>query len=230
MNIANYEQRLALSAHRRRIQITRSPLGVRAQQIRPHYSFLKTGLAIMVYFALFAFFFQSSQAEFEANSLGMLSKPEAVANTKSKDAVATKPLAQSKSAPKPAESTNATANQGGLPPFNTEDESAPSTRQQFTASGYAYGHCTYYVARKRPLPQNWGNARDWLKRAQAAGYTTGVNPRPGAIAQTPQGIWGHVAYVERVEGAKVYISEYNYVGWNRLSYRWADASDFKYIY
>ncbi len=107
---------------------------------------------------------------------------------------------------------------------------APNDGVQYTHGHYAYGQCTYYVAFRRPVPANWGNARDWLLRSQAAGYLTGNIPVVGAIAQTTAGRYGHVAFVEAVDGDQVHIAEMNYVGWNKVSHRWVKASAFHYIY
>lgn len=107
---------------------------------------------------------------------------------------------------------------------------APNDGVQYTKGHYAYGQCTYYVASRRPVPPNWGNARDWLSRAKAAGYLTGDIPVVGAIAQTTAGRYGHVAYVEAVDGDQVHVAEMNYVGWNKVSHRWVKASAFHYIY
>ncbi|MDQ5944143.1 MAG: hypothetical protein QG658_209 [Patescibacteria group bacterium] len=238
MNVATYEQRATLSAHRKRERVVRSPLGRKISAYRPHAKHLQAALMILFYFAAFGFFFQTSRAEFEEKSLGYLEANQQTRKTSSTAEATTKPNKKSEAtaqtlfentapSPEPTEEQKASA---GLPPYNTEDESAPSIAEQFTSRGYAFGHCTYYVAKRRPIPQNWGNARDWLGRAKAAGFVTGVNARPGAIAQTTTGRWGHVAYVEKAEAGKVYVSEYNYVGWNRLSYRWANESEFKYIY
>ncbi len=99
------------------------------------------------------------------------------------------------------------------------------------ANGYSYGYCTWYVANRRAVPSNWGNASSWLYSAQAAGYAVGTAPRPGAVA------WeygNHVAFVESVGNGTVTISEMNFWGngggWGRVSYRTTDASHFKYIY
>lgn len=102
-------------------------------------------------------------------------------------------------------------------------------------NGYAFGHCTYYVAGKRAVPSGWGNARTWYVNAQRAGYHVDTKPLPGAIAWTPLGYFGHVAYVEQVSGTQVLVSEMNYYGtrgggWNRISQRWVPVSEFKYIY
>lgn len=100
------------------------------------------------------------------------------------------------------------------------------------ANGYAYGYCTYYVATRRGVPSSWGNANAWYYNAQASGYSVGYAPRPGAIAQTSGGWggYGHVAYVESVNGDMVTVSEMNYAGWNRTTSRTVPASSFRYIY
>jgi hypothetical protein len=97
-------------------------------------------------------------------------------------------------------------------------------------NGYAYGHCTYYVASRRPVPPGWGNARNWYWAAQKSGYRVGLEPQVGAIAWTPNGWFGHVALVEKIENGKILVAEMNYAGWNRISRRWVAPSAFKYIY
>ncbi len=98
-------------------------------------------------------------------------------------------------------------------------------------NGYDFGYCTWYVAGRRAVPGSWGNANTWYWNARAAGYATGRTPRAGAIAWTSAGYYGHVAYVESVSGSQVLVSEMNYNGnWDRVTYRWAPASSFLYIY
>lgn len=109
-----------------------------------------------------------------------------------------------------------------------------STPVRFVGGGpnsYAYGYCTYYVASRRSVPSYWGNASSWYYNAQSDGYGVGSVPRPGAIAWTGAGYYGHVAYVESVSGGMVTVSEMNYNGnWNRVTYRTVSASSFRYIY
>lgn len=125
---------------------------------------------------------------------------------------------------------------------------APSTQQQSTtavaqaaatssapaaANGYSYGYGTYYVATRRAVPPNWGNAKTWYANAQAAGYNVGTTPQPGAIAWTGTGAYGQVAIVEAVSanGAEVTISEMNGKGgWSRVTTRTTSARSFRYIY
>ncbi len=98
-------------------------------------------------------------------------------------------------------------------------------------NSYAYGNCTFYVANRRTIPGNWGNARTWLRNAQRAGYATGNIPQVGAIAWTGAGYLGHVAMVEEVSGSQVKIAEMNGIaGFNRVGYRWVPTSAFLYIY
>lgn len=106
------------------------------------------------------------------------------------------------------------------------------TNYAYGGGGYAYGYCTAYVASRRAIPGHWGDARNWYYNAQASGFSVGRAPVPGAIAWTPHGWYGHVAYVEQVSGSQVLVSEMNYGGnWNRVSSRWVSAWEFPgYIY
>jgi surface antigen len=99
-------------------------------------------------------------------------------------------------------------------------------------NGYARGQCTWYVAGRRQVPGNWGNAASWYYHAIASGWSVGTTPAVAAIAWTPAGYYGHVALVEQVstDGKQVYISEMNYRGVGIKSYRWVAANAFKYIY
>ncbi len=102
-----------------------------------------------------------------------------------------------------------------------------------SGNGYAFGYCTWYVASRRSVPSNWGNAVSWYYMAQASGWAVGSVPVPGAIGWDSWNSWGagHVTYVEQVSGNQVLISEMNGVaGWDRVGYRWAPISEFRYIY
>jgi len=97
---------------------------------------------------------------------------------------------------------------------------------------YARGQCTWYVAGRRPIPSNWGNANSWYTRAKTAGWGIGTTPAIAAIAWTAAGPYGHVALVEDVDAqsGQVLISEMNYRGLYQFDKRWVAATDFKYIY
>lgn len=74
---------------------------------------------------------------------------------------------------------------------------------------FPWGQCTWYVAQKRYIPWN-GNAKTWLQKAIAYGFATGIEPSIGAIMVTKENsYYGHVAYVEAVDGNFVTISEMN---------------------
>ena len=99
-------------------------------------------------------------------------------------------------------------------------------------NSYANGQCTWYVAGRRQIPANWGNAVSWYFHAASSGWSIGTLPAVAAIAWTPAGRYGHVALVEQVsaDGSQVYVSEMNYRGVGVKSFRWVRSTQFKYIY
>jgi surface antigen len=133
-------------------------------------------------------------------------------------------------APKPA-APAARSLVAGASTVKSQGTAPQLTRFAFSGNGYSYGYCTYYVASRRAVPSNWGNANAWYYNAQASGFSVGSVPVAGAIAWTGAGYYGHVAFVESVNGNSVVVSEMNYNGgWNRISSRTASASEFRYIY
>lgn len=89
---------------------------------------------------------------------------------------------------------------------------------------FPYGYCTWYVAQKRYVPWS-GNAGTWLYNAKALGYKTGRAPAVGAIVVTTENrYYGHVAVVEKVSGGIITVSEMNYAGWAKKSFRTLSAS------
>ena len=82
---------------------------------------------------------------------------------------------------------------------------------------YTSGQCTWYVFDKRAkdghtISTFWGDARHWANQAAHAGYKVNNKPAKGAIFQTGDGPYGHVAYVERINGdGSIFISEMNYI-------------------
>ena len=102
-----------------------------------------------------------------------------------------------------------------------------------TESGnmYAPGNCTWYVkSRRNDIGSFWGNANQWLSSAISEGYKTGSVPQVGAIGVNFDGYFGHVVYVEGVDGNNVYVSEMNYNGLGVISSRTTSSSEFQYIY
>lgn len=56
----------------------------------------------------------------------------------------------------------------------------------------------------------WGNAYNWDDRARAAGYTVNHTPAAGTIGQLDSGPYGHVFWVESVNGdGSINVTEYN---------------------
>ena len=86
------------------------------------------------------------------------------------------------------------------------------------------GQCTWWAWERRhqvgqDLPSvAWGDAKDWLGAAQAAGYLTGTTPVVGAVLVCQPGACGgafatgHVAYVEKVISSTSFqVSEQNWI-------------------
>jgi hypothetical protein len=89
---------------------------------------------------------------------------------------------------------------------------------------FDWGYCTWWVAQRRSV--TWmGNAIEWYANAQKQGYAVGDTPAPGAILVRRSASWGgygHVAYVESVQGTTFTVSEMNVQGLGRLSTRTYD--------
>ncbi|HCJ45324.1 MAG: hypothetical protein COZ27_01520 [Candidatus Moranbacteria bacterium CG_4_10_14_3_um_filter_41_65] len=93
-----------------------------------------------------------------------------------------------------------------------------------TGHRFPFGWCTWYVASKRYVPWS-GNAGTWLYKAKALGYKTGRAPKVGAIMVTTENrYYGHVAFVEKVSGDTITVSEMNYVKWGKVDRRTLSAS------
>lgn len=98
-------------------------------------------------------------------------------------------------------------------------------------NSYPYGYCTYYVATRRYVPPSWGNAKSWPSSAKRDGYSVGSQPVVGSIGVTSESWWGHVTYVESVDGNMVTVAEMNAIGWGKVSKRTLSASAFRaFIY
>jgi N-acetylmuramoyl-L-alanine amidase len=133
--------------------------------------------------------------------------------------------------PQPAAPAPSTITTGSVLAAGTSSFTPSLTHFAYSGNGYSFGYCTYYVATRRNIPSNWGNADQWYYNAQASGFSVGSQPIPGAIAWTGGGYYGHVAYVEGVSGGMVTVSEMNYNGnWDHVTERTVPASSFLYIY
>ncbi len=114
-------------------------------------------------------------------------------------------------APAPANApTTATNKSKGT---TTPAKTRPSVpKANFKGSNkFAAGQCTAYVAGK--VGVYWrGNANMWATNARKAGATVDRHPVAGAIIQTGESKWGHVGYIESVNGDQITFSEWNYKG------------------
>lgn len=85
-----------------------------------------------------------------------------------------------------------------------------------TPNTYPVGQCTWGAKSLASWAgNNWGNAKNWIAGAQAAGHSVGTTPVAGAIAVWPNdgGGYGHVAYVTSASGANsIQVMESNYAG------------------
>lgn len=91
---------------------------------------------------------------------------------------------------------------------------------------YEWGNCTYWAYAQRywaghPIGRYWGNANTWDESALAEDYIVNHIPVAGAIFQTDEGKWGHVAYVTNVNPitGEWTISEMNAPNLNVVSER-----------
>lgn len=81
--------------------------------------------------------------------------------------------------------------------------------------GYCTRQCVSWTAwaverSGRHAPRYYGNAKDWVSAAKRDGvYITTTSPQPGDVAISTAGTWGHAMYVEKVEGNRIYVSQYN---------------------
>ena len=114
-----------------------------------------------------------------------------------------------------------------------------TTDVSFSKSGnlYTSGQCTWYVYDKTggKIGSTWGNANSWATAAQAAGFTVNNTPEEGAIMQSSEGAFGHVAFVESVNNdGSITVSEMNYDGGpfsiSTRTISASEASSYNYIH
>lgn len=102
--------------------------------------------------------------------------------------------------------------------------------------GYGCRQCASYVAwrfaKETGIYPSWGNAVDFTSNAKSLGYVEG-GPQAGSIAvMDPASAgqsYGHVAWVEAVNGGQVLVSQYNYnygAGYGMYSMMWLSAGAF----
>jgi len=115
-----------------------------------------------------------------------------------------------------------------------KSKSAPDNSNNVTSVSSGYddvnhlfprGYCTYYVATQMKITFG-GNAKNWLANAKASGYITGQEPAARSAVVMSLSRYGHVAYVESVNGdGTITIAEMNYDHFNRVDERTISAHD-----
>jgi surface antigen len=102
-----------------------------------------------------------------------------------------------------------------------------------SSAGYGYRNCTDFAAWKVASlgvpPAKYaglGNANTWDDNAASKGLAYNSAPAVGSVAVSNAGTFGHVAFVEAVNGPSITISEYNYYGNGTGDTRTVAASSF----
>jgi len=119
----------------------------------------------------------------------------------------------------------------------------PADDSMYTVIGGYVCQCVSYTAWKVQefwgiYISNWGNASDWGRYAAANGYVVDDNPAPFSVGYSEAGYYGHVVWVESVNGnGTINLTEYNNA-YSAASGMWGDfgarnnvpASGFRYIH
>lgn len=88
----------------------------------------------------------------------------------------------------------------------------------WATGGYGYRNCTDWVSYRvradgRYVPSGLGHAKNWVSSGRAYGYRVDQTPEAGAAAVSTAGTYGHVMYVEAVNGnGTITVSDYNRAG------------------
>ena len=155
----------------------------------------------------------SEAAAFVAQSEAAATSEATVSETATSE-VAQEPVSSETSETTQAPAAPATSEaqpESAAPAAETPKVSAAST-----PNTYPVGQCTWGAKSLASWVGNyWGNAKNWIASAQAAGHSVGTTPVAGAIAVWPNdgGGYGHVAYVTSASGANsIQVMESNYAG------------------
>lgn len=111
----------------------------------------------------------------------------------------------------------------------------PGANLSFLAYGGYVCQCTSYAGWKvyetyGVRISSWGNANNWGNSASAYGYRVDNNPAPGTVAYSTSGPYGHVMWVESVNGGTITLSEYNWVYGDFSRRSGVPASAYRYIH
>ncbi len=116
------------------------------------------------------------------------------------------------------------------------DWSVKGSIWNWATGGYGYRNCTDWVSFRvrssgRFVPGGLGNARNWDDRAPSYGFKVSSKPKAGAAAVSNNGYYGHVMYVEAVNGdGTIIISDYNRGGTGRYSMSTISPSGLSFVY
>ena len=160
---------------------------------------------------------ESSEAPAEQPAATSEAASEAVSEAPAVSEVpAEQPAAAPESSEAPAEQPAATSEAAPATSEAPAEQLAATSEAASTPNTYPVGQCTWGAKSLAPWAgNNWGNAKDWIASAQAAGHSVGTTPVAGAIAVWPNdgGGYGHVAYVTSASGVNsIQVMESNYAG------------------
>jgi surface antigen len=124
---------------------------------------------------------------------------------------------------------------GGSPSAQAAEEQGFYMGGPIPGNTYIWGNCTYWAFAMRywadkPISTTWGNANTWDENAIYDGYLVDHTPIVGAVMQSDEGLWGHVAYVVdvNIETGQWKISEMNAPNLNVVSTRTFNNSAAQY--
>ena len=162
----------------------------------------------------------SEAAAFVAHSEAAATSEATVSETATSSEAAQEPFssATSETTKEPAApaTSEAPASQAPVASAAPAPAAAPKVSAASTPNTYPVGQCTWGAKSLASWVGNyWGNAKNWIASAQAAGHSVGTTPVAGAIAVWPNdgGGYGHVAYVTSASGTNsIQVMESNYAG------------------
>ncbi|WP_410593700.1 CHAP domain-containing protein [Amycolatopsis sp. lyj-23] len=88
----------------------------------------------------------------------------------------------------------------------------------------------FNIARHGESANNYGDAKYWDDNARYDGYRVDNTPTVGAIAQTDNGTYGHVAIVDSVHSGTITVEDYNWNGDGHYLVHDVSTSSFRYIH
>ena len=164
----------------------------------------------------------SEAAAFVAQSEAAATSEATVSETATSEAQPETAAPAASEAPAPASEAPAATSEAPVSQAPAASEApapaaeTPKVSTASTPNTYPVGQCTWGAKSLASWVGNyWGNAKNWIASAQAAGHSVGTTPVAGAIAVWPNdgGGYGHVAYVTSASGANsIQVMESNYAG------------------